>query len=73
MAAIAEIEPDGEPAGMNRGGGSKNDGRRGFFGFSFHRQSRVTQLLTPGLCLLILSSMRRQSSYSLAAHDFISW
>ena len=55
MAAITQIEPDGEPAGMDRGGGSKNNGRSDFFGFSFHRQSSLTQLLTPGLCLLILS------------------
>ena len=43
MAAIAEIEADGEPAGRGRGGrGAGNDGRSSFSLF-FHRQSSVTQ------------------------------
>ena len=55
MAANTQIEAEGEPAGRDRGGHvGGNDGRSRLSLF-FHRQSRVTQLLTPGLCLLILS------------------
>ena len=32
MAAVAEIEADGEAAGKHRGGGGGNDGRSGGFG-----------------------------------------
>jgi len=56
MAAIAQIEAEGEAAGNHRGGGNGNNGRSCFFDrFGFHRQSSVTQYQTPGLCLLILS------------------
>jgi hypothetical protein len=42
VAAVAEIEADGEARGKHRGSGSKDDGGSSFSLF-FHRQSRVTQ------------------------------